>query len=95
MITVLTEKDYSTDPELRKAHTAWLNNIHTQRVLATMNAGTRAHNIKPEGPNTDDKLIAFGKAQGMQFVLDKIQSLDAPYRAAHQPDENFNTDPTK
>jgi len=95
MIQVYVERDYSQDPELRKRHTAWLEDPHTQNVLSTMEYGSRAHQIRTSGMPTDDKLVKLGFIQGVQFALDKIRSLDVAQRSIQEPNENFVTDPTQ
>jgi hypothetical protein len=95
MITVYSADEYGKIEELRKAHTRWLEDSHTINVLATMEIGSRAHLVQTKGMSTEDKLVELGRIQGMQFVIDKIRSLDAPYRPAIMPQENFDVPPVK
>lgn len=95
MITAYIKDDYAKDPELRKRHSAWLAYEHTQQVLATLEVSARAHVPVTSGISADDKLVILGRLQGMQWIIDTIRSLDAPYRASVSPDESFEVSPTK
>ena len=94
MIQVYAASDYAKDTELRKRHTTWLNDPHTQAVLNTLECGSRGHSFVTDGKPTDDKLVILGRIQGITWVLDKIKSLDTPIRPNVEAQEDFKADPT-